>query len=105
MQSVRRPAPATDLAALSEHANSSARTAIATHNQRRSHESAMSKIVVALTASCTSAYLMASAPSFDNWQFWAGAGACTVGIAAAIQVLLLERRRRKSPQADGPSES
>jgi hypothetical protein len=93
LQSVRKPAPATDLAALREIANNSARTAIASHIQRRSHESAMSKIVVALTATCSSAYLMASAPGTDTLMFWAGLGTCTVGIAAAVQVLLLERRR------------
>jgi hypothetical protein len=97
LQSVRKPAPATDLAALREIANSSARTAIATHIQRRSHESAMSKIAVALTATCSSAYLMASAPGMDNWMFWAGLGTCTVGFAAAVQVLVLERRRASAP--------
>jgi uncharacterized membrane-anchored protein YhcB (DUF1043 family) len=104
LQSVRKPAPATDLAALREIANSSARTAIATHIQRRSHESAMSKIAVALTATCSSAYLMASAPGTDNWMFWAGLGTCTVGIAAAVQVLVLERRRASAP-SEGAAES
>jgi hypothetical protein len=94
----RKPAPATDLAVLREIANSSARTALASHSQRQSHESALSKIVVALTALVSSAYLMASAPEIDNWQFWAGVAACTVGFAASVQVLILERRGAVKPR-------
>jgi hypothetical protein len=95
-QAIRRPAPATDLAALREIANNSARTAIASHIQRRSHESAMSKIVVAITATCTSAYLMASAPATNTGLFWVGLGTAAVAAGSALQVILLERRRPKS---------
>jgi hypothetical protein len=105
-QAIRRPAPATDLAALREIANNSARTAIASHIQRRSHESAMSKIVVAITATCTSAYLMASAPATNTGLFWVGLGTAVVAVGAALQVILLERRRPSSALscagAEGP---
>jgi hypothetical protein len=37
-------------------------------------------------------------------MFWAGLGTCTVGIAAAVQVLLLERRRA-APGKDGAAAS
>jgi hypothetical protein len=91
----RKPAPTADMAALREIANSSARTAIASHSQRQSHESAMSKIAVALTALVSSAYLMSSAPGIDDWQFWAGVASCTVGFATSVQVMILERRGSK----------
>jgi hypothetical protein len=91
----RKPAPAADLAALREIANSSARTALARHSQRQSHESAMSKIAVALTALVSSAYLMSSAPEIDSWPFWAGIASCTVGFASSVQVMILERRGSK----------
>jgi len=94
-QATRKPAPATDLAALREIANSSARTAIATHRQRKNHESAVSKIAIGLTALASSAYLMASAPTIDGWMFWGGAVTGTIGITAAVQVLLIERRRAR----------
>jgi hypothetical protein len=88
----RKTPLASDLAALREIANSTARKAIATHTRRRSRESAITKMIVAVTALVSAAYLMASAPQLDNWLFWAGAGSCGVGIVAAVQVLLLERR-------------
>jgi hypothetical protein len=87
---------ASDLEALREIANSTARKAIHTHVQRRSFESAITKLIVAVTAMASAAYLMASAPALDNWQFWTGAATCAVGITAATQVLLLERRRQGS---------
>jgi hypothetical protein len=45
----------------------------------------------------SAAYLMASAPALDDWQFWTGAGSCAVGILSAIQVLIIERRCQRSP--------
>jgi hypothetical protein len=86
---------ASDLEALREIANSTARTAIKTHVQRRSRESAITKLSVALTALVSAAYLMASAPALDDLQFWTGGAICVVGVTAAIQVLILERRRQR----------
>jgi hypothetical protein len=93
-QSTRKVPLARDLSALREIANSSARGAIAIHFQRQTRESAITKIIVAVTATVSSGYLMASAPAITNWQFWAGAATCAVGITAAVQVLIMERRRR-----------
>jgi len=98
-QTARKPAPATDLAALRELANSSARRAIASHSQRQNLESAVHKIAIALTALASSAYLMASAPGIDGWTFWAGAGTGAIGITTAVQVLLIERRRAAASRA------
>jgi hypothetical protein len=92
----RKQPLASDLAALREIANSTARTAIATHTQRQTRESALTKIVVAVTAMLSAAYLMASAPALDNWQFWVGVATCAVGITASVQVIVLERRRASS---------
>ena len=84
---------ASDLAALREIANSSARTAIATHHERRHFESAVGKLTIAGAASFTSAYMMSSAPTISDWMFWAGAVLAGVGVIAAFQVLKLERSR------------
>ncbi|HEX6963114.1 MAG TPA: FHA domain-containing protein [Lacipirellula sp.] len=97
-QATRKVPLASDLAALREIANSTARTAIATHSHRQSRESAITKIIVAITATVSAGYLMASAPALDTWQFWAGAATCAVGIVAAVQVLVLERRGRRGRQ-------
>jgi hypothetical protein len=51
---------------------------------------------VAITATCTSAYLMASAPATNTGLFWVGLGTAVVAVGAALQVILLERRRPKS---------
>jgi hypothetical protein len=95
MKNATRKTPlASDLAALREIANNSARTAIATHNQKQVRESAVTKVAIALTAAAASAYIMASAPAFDAWQFWGGAVTGVLGIGAAVQALLIERRSR-----------
>jgi hypothetical protein len=85
---------ASDLTALREIANSTARAAISKYAQRRSRDSAITKLILAVTAMVSAAYLMASAPALHDWQFWTGAATCAVGVTSAIQVLILERRRR-----------
>jgi hypothetical protein len=98
-QATRKVPLATDLAVLREIANSTARTAIATHSHRQTRETAITKIIVAITATVSAGYLMASAPAIDTWQFWAGAATCAVGVVAAVQVLVLERRDRRRRSA------
>lgn len=88
----RKPALASDLTALRELANNSARTAIATHAHQRSRESAMTKVAIALTAAAATAYLFISAPAIGAWQVWAGAATGAVGLTAAVQILLMKRR-------------
>jgi hypothetical protein len=51
-------------------------------------------MIVAVTATISAAYLMASAPAITSWLFWSGAATCAVGITAAVQVLIMERRAR-----------
>jgi hypothetical protein len=92
--STRKTPLASDLAALREMANNSARTAIATHNHKQVRQSAVTKFVIALTAAATSAYIMNSAPALDAWQFWGGAVTGVLGIGAAVQALIIERRSR-----------
>jgi hypothetical protein len=97
MKLATRKAPlASDLAALREIANNSARTAIATHHQRQHFESAIGKLTIAGTATFTSAYMMSSAPAMNDWMFWAGVVLAGIGIVAAVQVLQIERRRSTS---------
>ena len=90
----RKPPLASDLEALREIANNSARTAIATHNQKQVRGSAVTKVAIALTAAAASAYIMNSAPAIDAWQFWGGAVTGVLGVGAALQALLIERRSR-----------
>jgi hypothetical protein len=95
MKNATRKTPlASDLSALREMANTSARTAIAKHNQKQIRESAVTKVAIALTAAAASAYIMTSAPAIDAWQFWGGATTGVLGVGAAVQALLIERRTR-----------
>lgn len=83
MKQGRRAPISTDLAALREIANTSARTAIATHRNKRKVESAIGKIVIAIAAFSASGFLMSSAPSLTGWQFGAGAAVAIIGCGAA----------------------
>lgn len=83
MKQGRRAPASTDLAALREIANTSARSAIATHRKKRKVESAIGKIIVALTAFGTSGFLIWNAPSLHDWQFGAGVAVGLIGLGAA----------------------
>jgi hypothetical protein len=88
----KSPAP-TDLSALRELANTSARTAIARHRQRRHVESAVSKSIICVMASGVSAYLMLTAPSIESPWFWGGCVALVAAAGSAAQLLVLACRR------------
>jgi hypothetical protein len=83
MKQGRRPAISTDLTAMREIANSSARSAIATHMNRKKVESALGKIVVAMIALGAAGYLMSSSPSLHDMQFFIGAFVGLIGVGAA----------------------
>ena len=83
MKQGRRAPASTDLAALREIANTSARSAIATHRKKRKVESAIGKVIVALTAFGTAGFLIWHAPSFQDWQFGAGVAVGLIGFGAA----------------------
>ena len=70
-----------------EIANSSARSAIATHLNRKKVESAVGKIIVAMIALGTAGYLMSSAPSTHDLQFGAGALVGLIGLGAAAMAM------------------
>lgn len=91
---VRRPAQASDLAALREIANNSARTAIAVHDHNRIRQSAMTKVALAVTATAATLYLFLSAPTIGAWQIWAGVPVCVVGVTAAAQAVAMKLRGR-----------
>ena len=88
-----RKGPATDLSALREIANSSARTAIARHRQRRNAESAVSKAVVCALASAASAYLMATAPGINSFPFWGGCATLAAALGTGLQLVVVLLRR------------
>ncbi|QDT75040.1 FHA domain-containing protein [Lacipirellula limnantheis] len=84
MKQGRRATASTDLTALREIANTSARSAIATHRKKRKVESAIGKMVVAFTALGTSGYLIWNAPSLQDWQSSAGIAIGIIGCGAAV---------------------
>ncbi len=96
---VRKQHAATDMTALRELANSSARTAIAHHHKRRHVQSALAKGVVFALASAASAYLMLTAKGVDSPWFWGGCVTLVMAVASAAQLAVLtvqriaERRR------------
>jgi hypothetical protein len=83
MKQGRRAPASTDLAALREIANTSARSAIATHRKKRKVESAIGKVIVALIALGTAGFLIWNAPSLQDWQFGAGVAVGLIGLGAA----------------------
>ena len=83
MKQGRRAPVSTDLAALREIANTSARTAIETHRNRKKVESTFGKMIVALIAVGASAYLLLNAPSLYDWQFGTGIVVALIGFSAA----------------------
>ena len=83
MKQGRRAPISTDLAALREIANSSARSAIATHRNKRKMESAVGKIIIAIAAFGASGFLMSSAPTLMSWQFLCGIAVGVIGFGAA----------------------
>lgn len=83
MKQGRRQPVSTDLAALREIANTSARTAIETHRNRKKVESTLGKMIVAFIAVGASAYLLLNAPSLYDWQFGTGIVVAIVGFGAA----------------------
>ncbi|MBA4105166.1 MAG: hypothetical protein C0485_05360 [Pirellula sp.] len=87
MKQGRRAPASTDLAALREIANTSARSAIATHRKKRKVESAIGKVIVALTALGTAGFLIWNAPSFHDWQFGSGVAVGLIGLGAAALAL------------------
>ncbi len=101
---VRKQPMTTNLSALREIANTSARTAIAQHRQRRRVESAVSKSLVCVTASAASAYLMLTAPQMQSPWFWGGCVTLVlaVGSGAQMAVIFWQRfaDRRRQSQGD-----
>ncbi len=83
MKQGRRAPASTDLAALREIANTTARSAIATHRKKRKVESAIGKVIVALIAFGTAGFLIWNAPSLHDWQFGAGVAVGLIGLGAA----------------------
>lgn len=76
-----RPPPeqSTDMGALRELANQTARSAIGVHSSRMHRENALSKLLVAGAAVASGMYLLATAPDLLSWQF---GGACFAVLAA-----------------------
>jgi hypothetical protein len=90
----RKPQASTDLSALRELANSTARTAIAHHRQRRHNQSAVSKAIICVLASAASGFLMWTAPAVNTPWFWGGCATLAAAVGTGLQLALLAWRRR-----------
>jgi hypothetical protein len=84
----RKPAVATDLTALRDLANSSARTAIAQHRKRLNVEATVTKGVVCGVALTAAPYLLQRAAGYSSPWFW---GACLALVLAGGAAVLLLR--------------
>lgn len=102
---VRRPSATTDLAALRELANTSARSAIAQHRKRRNAESTVTKSVICVAAGAASATLLLTAPGAESPWFWGGCVTLVIAVGSAAQLgvlawqRILDRRRYPNPSA------
>lgn len=89
-QTSRKPALPTDLAAMRELANSSARRAIAKHHKRRHLEKAMGLFFVCLVSICVGGYLVLGAleiGAFTSLGFLGGVLMVLVGVAGGFKLL------------------
>jgi len=101
MKQGRKAPVSTDLAALREIANTSARSAIETHRKKRKVESAVGKIVIAVISFATGGYLILNAPTLHDWQFGAGAAIGLIGFGAAA-LAMRHPDRSESAHVDLP---
>jgi hypothetical protein len=91
-QSSRKPALPTDLTAMRELANSSARRAIAKHHTRLHLEKALGFFLVCLVAICVGGYMLMSALATNDFlslSFVGGAVAVLVGMIGGFKLLSL----------------
>jgi hypothetical protein len=80
-------------------ANTSARTAIARHRQRRHAEMALSKGVICVLASGASAFLMLTAPSMQSPWFWGGCVTLAAAAVAGVQLAIITGHRLRDKLA------
>ncbi|QDT00151.1 FHA domain-containing protein [Adhaeretor mobilis] len=86
-QSSNKPKLTSDLGALRDLANSSARSAIAKSSKRRHYEIAISKLIICGIALPTAGYLMYAAKSFTGLMFLGGAVTAIAGAYSGVQLL------------------
>jgi len=89
-RSSHKPALPTDLAAMRELANSSARGAIAKHHKRRHLEKALGLFLVCLIATCVGGYMLLSgiaAQDYLGYNFFVGTATLLVGVFGGFKLL------------------
>lgn len=88
LRQTTKKAPLTsDLAALRDLANTSARKAIAKSSKRRHFEMAISKLIICGISLPTAGYLMYAAKSYTGVMFLGGAVAAIAGLYSGVQLL------------------
>jgi hypothetical protein len=104
LEELRRGGPApeqtTDMSALRELANQTARSAIGAHASRKYRENATSKLLVAGAAVASGMYLLATAPDLLSLQF---VGACLAVLAALYWCTVIMRSLAEANRAKNQS--
>ncbi len=105
-RSSQKHALPTNLAAMRELANSSARGAIAKHHKRRYMETALSKLVLCVAATGAAGYILLTAENFLSVRSFGGWVACAVGVTSGFRLFgeLLEAIRSGAPAHTAPAE-
>lgn len=102
----RKPVLPTDLAAMRELANSSARSAIAKHNNQNFVQVGFSRFLICVIATGVAAYVLLTANDLLSLRSIGGWVACVVGMiwGCRVIVLLLETIRTGSQRHEIPDE-
>ncbi|MCH7753077.1 MAG: hypothetical protein IH898_13110 [Planctomycetes bacterium] len=102
----KKPPLPTDMRAMRELANSSARSAIAKYSKRRHLESGFSTFLVCGISTGVAAYMMLTAESFQSLLFLGGLIPAFVGLYWGVKLLriLLESIREGSGHKPNPAE-
>ncbi len=104
---VRKQPITTDLSALRDLANASARTAIADYRQRLRFESTLTKAIVCAVALAAAPLLMQRATGFSSLWFWSGSAALVVAAGAGVLLVRMFWQRLfdrlRNPSAIAPA--
>ncbi len=104
--SSQKPALPTDMVALRELANSSARTAIASHHKRQYAETALSKLLICVIATGLAAYVLLTTDDYLSLSALGGwiAGAVALVWGSRVVGVLLEAILQGSQSGGPPAE-
>ena len=99
-KSSNKPPLPTDIRAMRELANSSARSAIARHSKKRNRESILSKFVICFITGAVAVYILITANSYTSPMFYGGilAGLISLYCGSMFFSILLDAIREGTPE-------